>query len=53
LFSTGFLFDAVGSLIRLDQIDELAVGADMGNAFSRGLKISYDEFERGWKRSLE
>jgi hypothetical protein len=47
------MIDSFGVYRAKDILDELARGADMGNALSRGLKISYDEFERGWKRSLE
>ncbi len=34
-------------------LDELASGADSKRAINNALLISYDEFERGWKRSLE
>jgi tetratricopeptide (TPR) repeat protein len=34
-------------------LDELASGADTGRAISNALLISQEEFERGWKRSLE
>jgi tetratricopeptide (TPR) repeat protein len=34
-------------------LDELAAGADTGKAISNGFLRSYDEIERGWKRSLE
>jgi len=34
-------------------LDELGRGADTGKALSTGLLVSYEEFERGWKRSLE
>jgi tetratricopeptide (TPR) repeat protein len=53
LSAVRYLIDSFGVYRTKDILDELARGADMGNALSRGLKISYDEFERGWKRSLE
>jgi tetratricopeptide (TPR) repeat protein len=34
-------------------LDELASGADPGRAISNALLISQEDFERGWKRSLE
>jgi tetratricopeptide (TPR) repeat protein len=34
-------------------LEELGQGAAVGKALSAGLLISYEEFERGWKRSLE
>jgi len=34
-------------------LEELAKGADMAKAINIGLTISYEDFERGWKRSLE
>jgi hypothetical protein len=34
-------------------LEELGQGADTGKALSTGLLVSYEEFERGWKRSLE
>jgi hypothetical protein len=34
-------------------LDELATGASNSAAISNGIKLSYEEFERGWKRSLE
>jgi hypothetical protein len=34
-------------------IEELGKGAETAAAVDRGILISYDDFERGWKRSLE
>ncbi len=34
-------------------LDELATGADTGRAINTGVLLSYDELDRGWKRSLE
>lgn len=34
-------------------LEELAAGADIAGAIGIGLSLSYEEFERGWKRSLE
>jgi len=34
-------------------LEELSGGADTARAIQTALLVSYDEFERGWKRSLE
>jgi len=34
-------------------LEELAAGADMSKAVHTGLLVSYEDFERGWRRSLE
>jgi len=34
-------------------LEELGQGADTAKALSTGLLVSYEDFERGWKRSLE
>jgi tetratricopeptide (TPR) repeat protein len=34
-------------------LEELGQGADTGKALGTGLLVSYDDFERGWKRALE
>lgn len=34
-------------------LEELAAGGDTGRAIDRAISISYEEFDRGWKRSLE
>lgn len=34
-------------------LDEMASGADGQHAIGRGLALSYEEFELGWRRSLE
>ncbi len=34
-------------------LDELAAGADVPRAVNNAILISYDDFEMGWKRSLE
>jgi len=34
-------------------LDELAAGADINKAISGGLMVTYEEFERGWRTSLE
>jgi len=34
-------------------LEELAKGADTGRAISNGTMLSYEELDRGWKRSLE
>jgi hypothetical protein len=53
LSAVRYMIESFGVYRAKDILDELARGADMGNALSRGLKIPYDEFERGWRRSLE
>ncbi|MCK9417868.1 MAG: tetratricopeptide repeat protein [Nitrospirae bacterium] len=47
------MIDSFGMYRVKDVLDELARGADIGKAISIGLMVSYEEFERGWKRSLE
>lgn len=34
-------------------LDELAKGENIRNSLSNGILVSYDDFESGWKRSLE
>ena len=34
-------------------LDELSAGADTGRAVSNAVLMSYEDFERGWKRSYE
>ena len=34
-------------------LEELGQGADTGKALGAGLLVSYEDFERGWKRALE
>jgi hypothetical protein len=34
-------------------LEELAAGSDTGRALQNALLLSYDDIERGWKRSLE
>lgn len=34
-------------------LEELGRGADIGRALSNGILITYEDFERGWKRTLE
>jgi Tfp pilus assembly protein PilF len=34
-------------------LDELGAGADISRAINNALLVSYEDFERGWKRSLE
>jgi hypothetical protein len=34
-------------------LEELGTGSDTGQALQSALLLSYDDFERGWKRSLE
>jgi hypothetical protein len=53
LSSVRFMIDTFGIYRVRDVLDELAKGADTSKAISTGIMISYEEFQRGWKRSLE
>jgi tetratricopeptide (TPR) repeat protein len=53
LSSVRYMIDSFGLYRVKAVLDELAAGADMPKAISNGNSISYEEFERGWKRSLE
>jgi hypothetical protein len=56
LFSLSSVRDMVDSfgMYRVKSVlEELGKGADTGKAVSSGIMISYEEFERGWKLSLE
>jgi hypothetical protein len=34
-------------------LENLSAGGDTGRAIDSSIMLSYEEFERGWKRSLE
>lgn len=53
LSSVRYMVDSFGMYRVKTVLEELGKGADTGTAVSSGIMISYDEFERGWKRSLE
>jgi len=53
LSSVSYMIDNFGLYRVKIVLEELAKGADTNKALSTGIMISYDEFERGWKRSLE
>ncbi len=53
LSSVRYMADSFGMYRVKTVLEELGKGADTGKAVSAGIMISYDEFERGWKRSLE
>jgi tetratricopeptide (TPR) repeat protein len=51
--SVRYLVESFGMYRVKTVLEELGKGADTGKALSSGIMISYEEFERGWKRSLE
>jgi tetratricopeptide (TPR) repeat protein len=53
LSSVRYMVDSFGMYRVKTVLEELGKGADTGKALSSGIMISYDEFERGWKQSLE
>jgi len=53
LSSVSYIIDNYGLYRVRIILEELAKGADTGEALGAGIMVSYDEFERGWKRSLE
>ncbi len=53
LSAVRYLVDNFGMYRARNILEELAAGADMGRAIDRALSISYEDFDRGWKRSLE
>jgi len=53
LSSVRYMVDSFGMYRVKTVLEELGKGADTGKAVSSGIMISYEEFERGWKRSLE
>lgn len=53
LSAVRFMIDRYGLYRATTILEELAKGASVGDAVSTGLLISYEEFERHWKESLE
>jgi tetratricopeptide (TPR) repeat protein len=53
LSSVRHMVDSFGMYRVKTVLEELGKGADTGKAVGSGIMISYEEFERGWKRSLE
>jgi len=53
LSSVRYMVDSFGMYRVKTLLEELGKGADTGKGISNGIMISYEEFERGWKRSLE
>jgi tetratricopeptide (TPR) repeat protein len=53
LSSVRYMVDSFGLYRVKGILDELGSGADTGKAIGSGIMRSYEEFELGWKRSLE
>jgi hypothetical protein len=53
LSAVHYMADSYGMYRIRSVLDELATGATISTAVSNGEKMPYEEFERGWKRSLE
>lgn len=53
LSSVRYMIETLGMYRVKGVLDELARGANTGKAISSGTMLSYEEFERGWKRALE
>ena len=53
LSSTRYVIDTHGMYRIKSALEELGSGADTAAAIDRGISISYEDLERGWKRSLE
>ncbi len=53
LSAVRYMIDNFGMYRVKGVLEELAKGADIGKAIGSSITISYEEFERGWKRSLE
>jgi hypothetical protein len=53
LSSVRYMIDKFGMYRVKDILEELATGADIGKAISNEIMLSYEEFDSGWKRSLE
>ncbi len=51
--SVRYMIDTFGMYRVKMVLEELASGADTNKALNNGIMLSYEEFERGWKRSLE
>jgi len=53
LSSVRYMIDSFGMYRVKAVLEELAAGGDTSRAVSSGITLSYEELERGWKRSLE
>jgi tetratricopeptide (TPR) repeat protein len=53
LSSVRYMIDSFGMYRIKDVLDELAKGGDTNTALTRNIMLSYEEFERGWKKTLE
>jgi tetratricopeptide (TPR) repeat protein len=53
LSSVRYMIETAGLYRVKGLLEELAKGADTDKALRNSILLSYDEFERGWKRSLE
>ncbi len=53
LSSVRHMIDTFGMYRVKSLLQELATGADTNKALGSSIMLSYDEFERSWKRSLE
>jgi hypothetical protein len=53
LSAVRYLIDSCGLHRAKSVLEELGRGMDIATAIGNGTTRSYDEFERGWKRSLE
>jgi hypothetical protein len=51
--SVGYMIESFGMYRVKAVLEELGRGVDMNKALSTGIMLSYEELERGWKRSLE
>ncbi|MFA5072536.1 MAG: hypothetical protein WC539_01335 [Nitrospirota bacterium] len=51
--SVRYMIDTYGMYRVRSILDELGKGSDIRSAISSSIMISYEEFERGWRRSLE
>ncbi len=53
LSAVRYMVDSFGMYRAKAVLENLSAGEDMGRAIDSGISLSYEEFERGWKRSLE
>jgi Peptidase MA superfamily len=53
LSAVRYMIDSFGIYRVRAVLDELAAGADASKALATGIALSSEEFERGWKKSLE
>jgi tetratricopeptide (TPR) repeat protein len=53
LSAVRYMIDSFGMYRVKGILEDLAAGEDTGKAISNGIMLSYDEFDSGWKRSLE